>query len=749
MAKSIVIVESPAKARTIKKYLGKDFNVMASVGHIKDLPKSELGVDLEHDFSPYYTVIKGKGKIIKEIQSEARKAEKVFLAPDPDREGEAIACHIASEINEKDKIFRVLFNEITKKGIIEALKHPQKLNQDKYDAQQARRILDRLVGYQISPILWDKVRRGLSAGRVQSVAVRIICEREREIRSFVSEEYWSVTASLKGGTPPPFEAKLTSIDGKKVKLGNEEETNALVENLKSAEFDVRSIARKERKRNPAPPFITSTLQQEAARKLGFSAKKTMMLAQRLYEGVEFGDEGPAGLITYMRTDSTRIADEALSAVRAYILEKYGDAYLPKSPRYFKKKKGAQEAHEAIRPTSMINTPDKAQSLLGREEFRLYELIWKRFVASQMNQAILDQTSIDIEAGNAIFRATGSVVKFPGFISLYTEGKDVDEDEEAGGKLPDLKEGEKVKCLDLLPRQHFTEPPPRFTEATLVKELEEKGIGRPSTYAAIISNIQDREYVTLERKTFYPTELGMLVTDLLVASFPDIMNIEFTAKMENTLDEIEDGRERWIHAMKQFYGPFKTALDAARETMRDVKREEIPTDVVCDKCGANMVIKWGKMGEFLACPNYPECKNTSNFRRDESGKVVPVEEEVELTSENCPKCGKPMAVKTGRYGRFLACSDYPDCKTTKPLTTGVKCPKCGKGELSERRSKKGKVFFSCTEYPNCDYAIWDRPIPEKCPLCGAPFLVEKTTKRDGIVIKCLDKDCGYQGRRGEE
>jgi len=749
MAKSLLIVESPAKARTIKKYLGKGFEVLASVGHVKDLPKSTIGVDVANDFQPEYVAIKGKGAVIKEIKKAAKAADKVYLAPDPDREGEAIAWHIADEIKDKDKICRVLFNEITKRGIEEAIKHPLELNQSKFEAQQARRILDRLVGYQISPILWDKVRRGLSAGRVQSVAVRVICDREKEILAFVTNEYWSVTADLEGRTPPPFEAKLARVKGEKPVLGNEAQTNAVLKSIEGADFIVQKVEKKERKKNPTPPFITSTLQQEAARKLGFSAKKTMMLAQRLYEGIDFGDEGPVGLITYMRTDSTHIADEAIAELRNYIAGKYGDEYLPKTPKKYKVSKSAQEAHEAIRPTSMTHTPAKAKSLLERDQYRLYDLIWKRFIASQMNPAIMDQTAVDVAAGDTIFRATGSILRFPGFTSVYTEGKDSDDDADKEGLLPDLKKGEVLKLKGITPKQHFTEPPPRFSEATLVKELENKGIGRPSTYAAIISNIQDREYARLEKKRFFPTELGMLVTELLMENFPDIMNVEFTARMEDTLDDIEAGKTNWLKSMKRFYSGFEKALANAKESMRNVKRQEIPTEIVCDKCSANMVIKWGRNGEFLACPNYPDCKNTTNFKRGEDGKIEIVVEEVVTSEEKCPLCTKQMLVRRGRYGLFLACSDYPECKGTKPITTGVKCPKCDKGEISERRSKRGKVFYGCTEYPRCDFASWDRPFPEKCPDCDAPFLVEKTTKREGTVICCMDKTCGYKRSVAEQ
>lgn len=743
MPKSLIVVESPAKARTIKKYLGENFEVMASVGHIKDLPKSQLGVDIENNFAPLYETIKGKGKVIRDIKAAAKSAEKVFLAPDPDREGEAIACHIAEEIKDKDKIYRVLFNEITKKGIVEAIKHPLKLDLNRYASQQTRRILDRLVGYKISPILWDKVRRGLSAGRVQSVAVRVICEREAEIRAFISTEYWSVSANFEGKTPPPFEAKLFKFNDKKIDLKNEEETSSLLATLKNAQYLVDKVVKKERKRNPSPPFITSTLQQDAARKLSFSAKKTMMLAQRLYEGIDFGSEGPVGLITYMRTDSVRVADEAITNVRSFITEKFGKQYLPDSPRQFKKGKAIQDAHEAIRPTSMTYTPDMAKKFMEKDQFRLYELIWKRFVASQMNPAIIDQTSIDIVAGNALFRATGSIVRFQGFMLIYTEGKDKVDEEDKEGNLPNLNKGETVKLLKIGPHQHFTEPPPRFTEATLVKELEDKGIGRPSTYAAIISNIQDREYVELNKKAFSPTELGMLITELLVQSFPDIINVEFTAKMEQKLDEIEEGKEEVVQALTEFYEPFQSALISAKETMRNVKKEEVPTDIPCELCKTNMVIKWGKMGEFLACPNYPECKNTTNFSRDSSGKITIEKEEVKLTSKICTKCGKQMAVKIGKFGRFLACSDYPACKSTAPFSMDIKCPDCNGGEICERQSKKGKIFYSCSGYPKCKFASWDKPLPEKCPLCEAHFLVEKVSKKEGNSVRCLEKDCGYK------
>ena len=743
MSKSLIVVESPAKAKTISKYLGKDYVVLASVGHVKDLPKSKLGIDVEKGFQAEYQVVKGKAKVVAEIKKAAKEADTIYLAPDPDREGEAIAWHIAEEIGAKKKVYRVLFNEITKSAIQEAIKHPGKLDEDKYEAQQTRRILDRLVGYMISPILWEKVKMGLSAGRVQSVAVRVICDREREINAFVPVEYWSVIAELEGKKPPVFEARLTHIKGKKADLKNEKNSKALVDGLKGASYTVKKVEKKERKRNPSPPFITSKLQQEASRKLRFTAKKTMMVAQKLYEGVELGDEGPTGLITYMRTDSTRVAGEAVAAVRDFIAKKYGKEFLPKEPVQYKSAKAAQEAHEAIRPTSMANTPAKTKEFLSKDEYNLYELVWNRFVASQMNPAILDQTSIDIAANEAIFRASGSVIKFPGFMSVYIEGKDTEDEEDKEGKLPEMKEGETLKLIRLKPEQHFTEPPPRFSEATLVKELEEKGIGRPSTYAAIISTIQDKEYAKLDKRVFYTTELGMLVTDLLVKNFPDILNVEFTAQMEEKLDDIEEGKAKRLKILKEFYVPFEKTVKAAKKDMRDVKKEEIPTDITCEKCGAKMVVKWGRMGQFLACPNYPECKNTKNFKKDDAGKLEAVEQEVEETGEKCPNCGKPMVIKSGRFGKFIACSDYPACKTTKAITTGVKCPECDKGEITEKRSKKGKVFFSCSRYPDCKFATWNRPVAEKCPQCDAPFLVAKYSKSEGNYIACIKEGCGYK------
>jgi len=751
MTQELVIVESPAKARTIKKYLGRKFQVLASVGHLKDLPKKDMGVDVEHDFKPTYVTIKGKAKVLKQITDAAKKADAVYLAPDPDREGEAIAWHVAEEIaktqkkqKKKTTVHRVLFNEITKKAIVKAIGEPTTIKQDLVDAQQARRILDRLVGYKISPILWEKVRRGLSAGRVQSVAVRIVCEREASIDAFKSKEYWSILANLEGSLPPEFEAKLTKKAGQDLEISDEKTAKKITKELEKADYKLTKVTKSERKRNPSPPFITSKLQQEAARKLGFSAKKTMTLAQILYEGIELPETGPTGLITYMRTDSTRVSDDAIAGVRDYIKERYGKDHLPDKPLVYKSKKGAQDAHEAIRPTSMEHLPEQMKELLDRDAFRLYELIWKRFVASQMRPAVFDQTGFDVVAGPYTLRATGQVMKFKGFISVYMEGVDEgkDKDEEGDASLPDLSEGEKLKLKGLEPNQHFTQPPPRFTEASLVKELEEKGIGRPSTYASILSVIQDKQYVDKIEKRFRPTDLGKLVNDLLVNNFPGILDVGFTAEMENGLDRIEDGELDWVKALKDFYGPFEKALGIAKIKMRDVKRQQVETEVKCEKCGGTMVIKWGRHGEFLACSNYPECRNTKEFKKSEEGKIEI--QKAETTDEVCEKCGKPMTVKRGRFGPFLACTGYPECKSTKAITTGIKCPECDKGELAQKRTKTGRFFYGCNNYPNCKFATWEKPVNEPCPECGSKILVEKYSKKTGTTtLACPNKECKYK------
>ena len=798
--KSLVIVESPAKANTINKYLGKEFVVKASLGHVKDLPKSKLGVDIKNDFEPVYELIPGKEKVVKELRTAAKGAERIFLAADPDREGEAICQHLKEILDDhKGEVFRVLFNEITPKAIRAAMEKPGRINQHIVDAQQARRILDRLVGYQISPLLWDKVRRGISAGRVQTVALRMIVEREREILAFTPEEYWSIIAKLEGREPPPFSARLVKIKGKIAEVKNQAEADHILEVVKKSEFLVESVVTKEKKRNPVPPFTTSKLQQDAARRLRFTVKKTMMLAQRLYEGVELGDEGRVGLITYMRTDSTRISDEAMEMVRSYVSDVYGSNYLPEKPVFYKTKKDAQDAHEAIRPTFVGRTPDDLKPYLGEDELKLYRLIWTRFVASQMNPAVYDQTTIEISAKDYLFRENGRVLKFDGFLRVYEESTDDDihakptGDEEDDIALPPLTVGEKLRLLDVTPRQHFTEPPPRYTEASLVKVLEEKGIGRPSTYASILTTIQDREYVTKDQGKFRPTELGTVVTDMLVKHFEDIFDIQYTARMEEELDEVEDGKMTWVEALDEFYKKFEKDLKKASKNMENLKRQEIPTDEVCEKCGSPMVKKWGQFGSFLACSAYPECKNTKELALEEPPKEG--QPAADADPEPCENCGRPMALKRGRFGQFLACTGYPECKTTrkiaqagrapkkpdvildetcpkcgqaklamkegrfgefiacsnypkckyiKPKTVGVPCPKasCG-GELIERRSKRGKVFYGCAKYPDCDFVAWNKPVPEQCPQCGAPYLLEKSTKREGLVRYCNEESCKYK------
>jgi DNA topoisomerase-1 len=749
MGKSLVIVESPSKARTLTKYLGKKYTVMASVGHVKDLPKSKFGVDVEHDFAPNYQVIRGKKKVLDDIKAAAKKADVIYLAPDPDREGEAIAWHIAEEFNgAKGKVKRVLFHEITERAVKQALEHPVELNLKKVDAQQARRVLDRIVGYSISPLLWEKVRRGLSAGRVQSVAVRMICEREREIAAFRSEEYWSITALLEGGAPPAFEAKLVKWLGQDVSLATADATNEVVDAVRAQPFTVNQVEKKERRKYAPAPYTTSKLQQEASRKLRFTPKRTMMLAQRLYEGVEVGSEGPVGLITYMRTDSTRVSAEAQQEATALVRDRFGADYVPQTPNVYRNKKDAQDAHEAIRPTSVAHDPEQLRNTLDRDLYQLYNMIWKRFVASQMTPAVLDQTKVDIGAGEAVFRATGSVIRFPGFTALYTESAEptaakAAEDEDEERRLPPLQEGDRLSLREITPKQHFTQPPPRFNEAMLIKELEEQGIGRPSTYASIISTIQDRKYVVKVEGRLRPEELGVVVNDLLVEHFPSIVNVEFTAKMEKDLDEIEEHDKSWVETVREFYGPFKGDLSKATQEMRDVKREEQPTDIVCERCGKHMVIKWGRNGRFLACPGYPECKNTKEFRAEADGTIVIVPKQTE-TNEVCEKCGGAMVIKTGRFGRFIACSNYPACKTTRSLGTGVKCPRpdCG-GQLLEKRTKKGRIFYSCGNYPKCDYAIWERPVPQACPQCKAPFVVEKLVKGGDPIRRCIAEGCTYE------
>ncbi len=783
-------MESPAKAKTINKYLGKQFVVKASLGHIKDLPKKDLAVDIDHGFEPHYEVIEGKRKLIQELKQDAKKVEAVYLAADPDREGEAICYHLQEELaarkNGQPRIFRVMFNEITKNAIERAFQKPGTVDERLVQAQQARRVLDRLVGYKISPLLWDKVRRGLSAGRVQTVAVRLIVEREREIRAFQKREYWTIDVDLAAKKPPVLSARLIRQNGENPEIPGQAAADALVAQLAGADYVVESVVTREKRRNPVAPFITSTLQQEASRKLRFSVKRTMMLAQRLYEGVELGKES-VGLITYMRTDSTRVSEDALVDVRRLIQERYGAGYLPPAPNIYKSKKDAQDAHEAIRPTSMQHAPEAVAKYLAEDELKLYRLIWTRFVASQMTPAVFDQTTIDVGAkgkdgGEYVFRATGSVPKFDGFLAVYQEGKDQpdEEDEELKHKLPAVAQGDALKFRQIRPEQHFTEPPPRYNEATLVKKLEADGVGRPSTYASILSTIQEREYVKKEGGRFVPTELGMVVTDLLLESFDDIFDVRYTARMEEELDEIEDGKLDWREAMSEFYEKFDKDLKHAEEHMTDIKRMEKPTDLTCEKCGKPLVIKWGKHGSFIACTGYPECTYTRELTVD-----LPDVDKVDLAEqgdeEYCENCGRPMVLKKGRFGTFYACTGYPDCKTTKPIggsqkkpdvpleekcpqcgnhlvlksgrfgeftacsnypackyvkqkTIGMKCPECSEGEIIERRSRRGKTFYGCNRYPDCNFVSWGKPVAEKCPECGGAYMVEKWLKA-GPELQC--------------
>lgn len=764
--KNLVIVESPAKAKTLQKYLGSDYRIEASVGHVKDLPTSKMGVDIENGFIPDYVILKGKEKVIERIRKSAAVAKNVYLAPDPDREGEAIAFHLASELSDlgiDDRIFRATFNEITRKAVNEAIANPRSINTSLFEAQQARRILDRLVGYKISPLLWKKVTRGLSAGRVQSVAVRIIVDRDREIKAFVADEYWSLEARVDAASPPPFVMKLSHIDGKKAEMATEDHVRELLLALKAgnvevveqedsenqvgrrdqnrkkvraktdSKWTVSRVEKKDVKRRPSPPFITSTLQQEASRKFGYGAKKTMGLAQRLYEGLELGSMGHTALITYMRTDSTRISPDAVQSVREYIGRTYGERSLPAGPNEFRSKKNSQDAHECVRPTDMSLTPDSVSPHLEADQLKLYTVIWNRFVASQMADAIFEQTRIETKpTENLMFTATGLVQKFAGYLAVYEEGRDEQNDDDSEARLPQVAEGDTLDVSELRGIQHFTQPPPRYTEATLVKELEKQGIGRPSTYATIVTVIQDKEYVEKDdSRRFRSTELGNIVTDLLVENFPEVLDIGFTAQMEQRLDAVEDGSQNWQALLTEFYTGFNLRLEAAAEHMKSVKQEEIPTDIQCDKCEqANMVVKFGRNGRFLACPRYPECKNTKEYVTSDSGEISAVAA-VE-SDEECPACGKRMVLKSGRHGRFLACPGYPECKTIIPFKTGVKCPDCSTGDLVERVSKRGKMFFSCNNYPACEHVEWNRPVPKECPQCKNPYLLQKEGKRPSLV-----------------
>jgi DNA topoisomerase-1 len=821
MAKNLVIVESPAKAKTINKYLGKDYIVKASIGHIKDLPSKGLGVDVEHNFEPTYELIpdskkRNNKKIVADLKKAAKEAEAIYLAADPDREGEAISQHLFEEIVPKrppKPAYRVMFNEITKRAVNDAFEHPRQIDDKLVDAQQARRVLDRLVGYKVSPLLCRTIGGRLSAGRVQSVALRMVVEREREIERFVKTEYWTIGANLSTKLPPAFDARLLKIDEQTVKISgfdqdlkkneilisDQAKADEIVAEAQKQSFVVGDVTTKERKRNPVPPFITSKLQQEASRKLGYAVKKTMMLAQKLYEGVELGPEGSVGLITYMRTDSTRVSDTALGEVRDYIGGQYGGGYLPDKAVHYRSKKDAQDAHEAIRPTEVSRTPDSLAKYLKPEELKLYRLIWQRFVASQMMPAVFDQTTIDIHAGRFVFRATGSVQKFDGFLKIYQEGRDekTEEDDEAERTLPLVEKGETLKLNSVTPEQHFTEPPPRYTEATLVKALEEKGIGRPSTYAAIMSTIQEREYVEKIQGRFHPTTLGKTVNDLLIdGGFDDLFNESYTARMEEELDEIEEGKIRWTKALREFYDKFEGDLKQFQRYVKDIKETSVPTDEVCLKCNTpGMVQKWGRFGPYLKCLNceatrdaeppagsdgtgnsadaqvageetepeacelcgkpmqlkrgrfgpflgctgYPECRNIRKIGKSGVAAPPPVP-----LDEKCPVDGAQLVKRVGRFGEFISCSNYPKCKYIKQETVGVSCPRPGcKGELVVKKSKRGKVFYGCSEYPNCNVVYWDKPVLEMCPQCNAPFLLEKTTKKQGTFRYCANEDCGYR------
>ncbi len=751
MAQSLVIVESPAKAKTIEKFLGKGYKVLASYGHVRALPSKQGSVDVDDNFKPKYQVLPDSTKQIALLKKEVAKSNELILATDLDREGEAIAWHLLEalgidENSSKPEVKRVTFHEITQTAISEAMAHPRKIARDLVDAQQARSILDYLVGFNLSPFLWKKIRYGLSAGRVQSVALRLICEREDEIEAFKPREYWTIEALLSNTAQNSFSAKLNSCDGKKLgkfDIADEAKAAAIMAELESASFAVTALEKKERKRNPAPPFTTSTLQQEASRKLGFSARKTMSVAQKLYEGIQVED-GTHGLITYMRTDSVALSELATSEAREVICQLYDASYALKKPRVFRNKsKNAQEAHEAIRPTSIARTPAQVKAFLSSDQLRLYELIWKRTVASQMAQAIFDATSIDIAAGKRYgFRATGQVIRFPGFMALYIEGTDDSDDENKEGLLPALEEGEQLNKQQLTPEQHFTQPPPRFTEASLVKTLEEYGIGRPSTYASIMNTLVTRKYVRLEKRTFFPEDTGRVVTKLLTDHFSQYVDYDFTAELEEELDAISRGEQAWTPAIKGFWDPFIALL---RRKDQEVSKADVTTektDKVCPDCGKELVIKLGRSGRFLACSGFPDCRHTEPLNGESKEAEEPV-----FSEEKCDKCGAQMLIKTGRYGKFLACSAYPSCKNIQPLekpkSLGITCPSCNEGEMMEKKSRYGKIFYSCNRYPQCKYALWNPPKAEACPKCGWPVTEIKTTKRWGTVQRCPQETCDWE------
>ncbi|HUP89450.1 MAG TPA: type I DNA topoisomerase [Longimicrobiales bacterium] len=751
----LVVVESPAKAKTISKYLGSGYRVRASVGHIRDLPERELGVDVEKGFEPKYVTIRGKGKVIQDLRRDADNVDEVILATDPDREGEAIAYHVAEQLGMEEKgnklrFRRVLFHEITSAAVKRALEQPGDLDMRKVEAQQARRILDRLVGYQASPLLWKPIRPGLSAGRVQTVALRLIVEREEDIRKFVAEEYWSVTAQLER-SDKKFDAKLHHIDGKAFRIENEDSANNVLTAIDGLPFVITEIKRRERIKNPPAPFTTSTLQQEAAKRLGFSAQRTMRIAQQLYEGVDLGPEGAVGLITYMRTDSTRVSPTAASDAQTWIEQQFGKNYLPNGTRLWggKQQKGAQEAHEAIRPTEATRRPDQVKRYLEKDQLRLYELIWMRFVAGQMAVAVYDTTTVDFDLSGKdkhsyLFRATGSIVKFDGFTRLYQEAREEGDHKTLDDLTPLPQLDEKMQCQlnGITPEQHFTQPPPRFTEASLVKELERLGIGRPSTYAAIISTITDREYVQLEQKKFSPTPLGETVAKVLIRVFPDIFNVSFTSGMEGELDKIEEGELDWRVVLKDFYGPFERQLKAGKKSGNEIVMETVTDETpMCPDCGKPMLVRWNRFGRFLGCSGYPECKKTLPLDRKERAEPRPI-------GQKCPNCGSELVEREGRYGNFIACSNYPTCKYTQPKTVeGIKCPKCGEGDIAQKPTRRGKVFWGCTRYPECDWSTWDKPVKGPCPTCDSMILVEKSTKARGEFVKCIK--CNNEFTRDEQ
>ncbi|MCI0512662.1 type I DNA topoisomerase [candidate division KSB1 bacterium] len=737
MGKYLVIVESKAKTKTISKILGKDYTILASIGHVKDLPKNKLGVDIEDGFQPHYITIRGKGPVLSDLRKTAMTSEQVFIATDPDREGEAIAWHIADEIRTKNSnIKRVLFNEITQTGILKGMSAPMDIDFEKVEAQKARRVLDRLVGYQVSPLLWKTIYRGLSAGRVQSVALRLICEREAEIQAFVSQEYWSITAELAGQATESFLSNLVKVNQKAAEIPDQKTALDYVTELKTCQYAIKQIRKKEISKNPPPPFTTSTLQQEASKRLGYSTKKIMQIAQTLYEGVEIGEEGSVGVITYMRTDSTRIAEEAVTAVREFIYNNYGKEYLPAKARVFKVKASAQDAHEAIRPTSMKRAPKSIRKYLSEDQYQIYELIWNRFVASQMAAARMEQTTIEIEAVNPnptlptphhfLFRTTGSIYLFRGYLQVFQEVQEDSDNAEENQPIPlNLHEGERLVLKDLIPKQHFTKPPARYSESTLVKELDALGIGRPSTYAVIISTLFARKYIGRDKRQLFPTELGITVNKILIQQFPGIFSVTFTAQMEGELDKVESGEKKYLEVVNDFFVPFNAALQAT-DSQKDAIRDSLVenTTEICPKCGKPLITRWGRNGKFTACSGYPDCKFTK------------AQTEAQATGETCEKCGKPMLLKVSRFGRFLACSGYPECKSTQPYRIGVTCPKsdCG-GHIVERKTKQGKIFYGCSRYPKCDFVSWYRPVSTPCPQCSHGYVEERYTEARGEYLRC--------------